>query len=81
MLPLYFLLSDQCSSCAPGKKEDLLDVFSGYKNDKDLTEVIRDIVSVAGGEAGGHMNAAGAMITTANEEAFIETAKNVFGKF
>ena len=55
--------------------------ISGYKNNKDLTEVIRDIVSVAGGEAGGHMNAAGAMITTANEEAFIETAKNVFGKF
>lgn len=54
--------------------------ISGYKNETDLTGVIREIVEIAGGEAGGHMNAAGAMIPTDKESLFIEAAQKVFGK-
>ncbi|MDP2750251.1 MAG: DHH family phosphoesterase [Nanoarchaeota archaeon] len=44
----------------------------------DLRTVIQDIVKITGGEAGGHMNAAGAIIPTLIEEEFISTAKKVF---
>ncbi|MBU0535870.1 MAG: DHH family phosphoesterase, partial [Nanoarchaeota archaeon] len=47
-------------------------------NKLDLTEVVRSITEKAGGEAGGHMNAAGAVIKTENEAVFLEAAKEVF---
>jgi len=52
--------------------------IAGRENGVDLTEVVRKITEKAGGEAGGHMQAAGAVIKTADEEAFVEAAKMVF---
>ena len=42
-----------------------------------LHEVVNAIVKIAGGEAGGHANAAGAMIATENEEEFIAAAAEI----
>ncbi len=41
----------------------------------DLRKIITDIVRNFGGEAGGHRNAAGALIDTSKEKAFIEQAR------
>ena len=43
----------------------------------DLRDVIKRIVEKTGGEAGGHMQAAGAIIPTEKEAEFIEEAKKV----
>lgn len=43
----------------------------------DLREIIKKIVDKTGGEAGGHMQAAGALIPTEKEEEFIELAKGI----
>ncbi|MBD3313785.1 hypothetical protein GF345_05055 [Candidatus Woesearchaeota archaeon] len=51
---------------------------AGRDNEVDLTEVARALTEKAGGEAGGHMFAAGAVIKTADEEKFVETAKEYF---
>ncbi len=53
--------------------------FSGSK-EVNLKEIVSEIVEKIGGEAGGHKNAAGALISTENEERFIEEAKNSFEK-
>jgi RecJ-like exonuclease len=44
--------------------------------DIDLRDVMKSIVSKVGGEAGGHAQAAGAIIPTTEEEKFIGIAKN-----
>lgn len=45
-----------------------------------LHEVVGEMVKIAGGEAGGHANAAGAMIPADREEAFIRAAIEVLQK-
>lgn len=42
-----------------------------------LHEIVNEIVKIAGGEAGGHAMAAGAMIPAENEEEFIRAAEEV----
>lgn len=49
--------------------------------DVDLRDIIAEVTSKVGGEAGGHRNAAGALIKTEDEERFIKTAKEVLGSF
>ncbi|MFH1505843.1 MAG: DHH family phosphoesterase [archaeon] len=51
--------------------------YAGQNHDNDLKEIISSIVKEAGGEAGGHKDAAGAIIETANEKKFLEVAKRV----
>ena len=54
--------------------------ISGRNKDIDLKRVIEKIVyGVEGCEAGGHANAAGALIPSDKEEKFIERAKEVLG--
>jgi len=45
--------------------------------EKTLKEMIQEICTIAGGEYGGHDNAAGALIDTDTEESFIKTAQKV----
>jgi RecJ-like exonuclease len=45
--------------------------------EKTLKEVIEQICTIAGGEFGGHDNAAGALIDTDTEEPFIKAARDV----
>jgi RecJ-like exonuclease len=47
------------------------------KADIDLREILKKIIAKTGGEAGGHMSAAGALIQTEKESEFIETAKDI----
>ena len=48
----------------------------------DLRKVIEEsIYGIGNSEAGGHQNAAGAVIPSDKEEIFIETAKEVLGKY
>lgn len=54
--------------------------LSGRKEDADLREIVKKISDKVGGEAGGHMNAAGAMIKEDRVEEFIKTAKEVLSK-
>jgi len=51
---------------------------AGKSDGTDLREVIGSIVAKIGGESGGHMNAAGAIIPEASEERFIEASKDYF---
>lgn len=51
--------------------------ISSNDTDIDLRNILKEIVSSAGGEAGGHQYAAGALINTEFEERFIETAKRI----
>jgi len=54
--------------------------ISGRSKDVDLKRVIEKIVyGIEGCEAGGHANAAGALIPSDKEEKFIERAKEVLG--
>ncbi len=55
--------------------------LSGRNKDIDLREVVKKITDNVGGEAGGHMNAAGAMIKEDDVDRFIKTAKQVLGKY
>tara|TARA_Y100000310_G_scaffold75462_1_gene71746 strand:+ start:1005 stop:2423 length:1419 start_codon:yes stop_codon:yes gene_type:complete len=55
--------------------------FAGRKDDLDLREVINSITNgIDGCESGGHHFAAGALIPTAKEGEFLESAKNHLGK-
>lgn len=56
--------------------------ISGVRNtgNIDLREVIQKIVDITGGESGGHMNAAGAIIPSELEEKFVAAAKEFFEK-
>ncbi len=44
----------------------------------ELVKVVQEIAKSVGGEAGGHSNAAGALIDSEKEEMFIEEAKRLF---
>jgi len=50
------------------------------KEDIDLREILKQIIAKTGGEAGGHINAAGALIPIEKEQEFIETAKQILNK-
>lgn len=56
--------------------------ISGIKprQDIDLRSIVSEVVSIVGGEAGGHQFAAGAVIPTDKEEEFILVAKEVLEK-
>jgi len=55
--------------------------ISGRNNEEfDLRNIIKDISLRVGGEAGGHMHAAGALIPTDKEMMFIEAAKELLSK-
>jgi RecJ-like exonuclease len=55
--------------------------ISGRNNTEfDLRDVIKDITLRVGGEAGGHMHAAGALISTNMENSFIEAAREILSK-
>ena len=49
-------------------------------NGHDLMEIIKKITEKVGGEAGGHENAAGAIIKTDKEEEFIKESKEILEK-
>ncbi|MFH2028238.1 MAG: DHH family phosphoesterase [Nanoarchaeota archaeon] len=54
---------------------------AGLKQDVDLYNIIKEISGrVAGSEAGGHMYAAGAMLSTEKEIEFIQAAKDILEK-
>jgi len=50
------------------------------RKDIDLRSLITEIVAAVGGEAGGHQQAAGALIDSSKEEAFTRTATEVLRK-
>jgi len=54
--------------------------LSGRKEDVDLREIVKKVTDKVGGEAGGHMFAAGAMIKEEKVEEFVKVAKQVMGK-
>ena len=55
--------------------------MKGRKNELDLREIIMDMTKkIPGCEAGGHANAAGALIPTDMEDKFIEEAKLILDK-
>lgn len=51
--------------------------ISGYGEEKDLRKIIKEIVNKVGGEAGGHAQAAGALIPIEKENEFIEAANSI----
>jgi len=50
------------------------------KEDIDLREILKQIIAKTGGEAGGHMSAAGALIPVEKEQEFVEIAKDILTK-
>jgi len=54
--------------------------MSGRNKDVDLRDVVKKVSEKVDGEAGGHMNAAGAMIKEESVPHFIKEAKLVLGK-
>ncbi|MFA5141793.1 MAG: DHH family phosphoesterase [Candidatus Woesearchaeota archaeon] len=50
---------------------------SGYSNTEDLHAILAKIIAKTGGETGGHMNAAGAVIKTESESEFVNVARSV----
>ncbi len=57
-----------------------LRISGRMQKDINLRGVVDEITRQVGGEAGGHVYAAGAMIDTSNEEKFVETAKIILSK-
>ena len=55
--------------------------ISDRKADVDLFKIISNIAEKVEGEAGGHLSAAGAVISTEREQDFIEEAEDSFAKF
>lgn len=55
--------------------------LSGKKEDSDLREIVKKITEKVGGEAGGHNNAAGAMIKEEIVDEFIMASKEVLSKY
>ncbi len=47
----------------------------------DLVSVISEVASAVGGQAGGHINAAGAIISMEKESEFMDAARSTFEKF
>jgi len=55
--------------------------ISGLNREEiNLREIVKEIAETVGGEAGGHMNAAGALIETSKEELFITSARDILSK-
>src|SRR3989338_2221597 len=55
--------------------------LSGKKRDYiSLRDLIKSITDRVGGEAGGHVHAAGALISSEKEETFIEATREILGK-
>jgi len=54
--------------------------ITGMNTGIDLKAIISEIVKRSGGEAGGHNNAAGAILQRNQEEAFIAAAQEIFEK-
>jgi len=55
--------------------------LSGKKRDDiSLRDLIKSITDRVGGEAGGHVHAAGALISSEKEETFIEATREILGK-
>lgn len=54
--------------------------YAGEDDEVNLREVVNNLVSSVGGEAGGHAFAAGAIIPTEVEEKFIESANSILSK-
>ncbi len=53
----------------------------GRPDERDLREIIKQITTAVGGESGGHMNAAGSIIKTDDEDKFVSNAKVILEKF
>jgi len=58
-----------------GSTKVSLRIASNKQKDVDLREIMKKIIDKVGGEAGGHMHAAGAIIPNEKEEVFISAAK------
>ena len=54
-----------------------LRISSQNKEEIDLREILKKIIAKTGGEAGGHMSAAGALIKTEKEQEFVQLAKEI----
>jgi RecJ-like exonuclease len=54
--------------------------LSGRNDGIDLKAIVEEMIEGLGGEAGGHKNAAGAIIPTEKEDMLIERAKEILGK-
>ena len=52
--------------------------ITGRPDDVNLKAIVSELVKRVGGEAGGHQQAAGAIIKTSVEDKFIEEAKKTF---
>ena len=50
------------------------------RKDVDLREIVKKIVEKVGGEAGGHMQAAGAQIPVEKEDEFMKLADEILSK-
>ena len=57
-----------------------LRIAGRHEDDIDLRSIVREIASSCGGEAGGHLEAAGAIIPIEKEEELIEAAKYILRK-
>jgi len=56
--------------------------ISGENNNNTaLNKILSSAIKKTGGEAGGHVNAAGAVIPTSKEKLFIDTAKGILEKY
>ena len=65
-----------------GSTKISLRTTNNIKGNLDLKKVIEEITDgIGNSESGGHQNAAGAVIPTDKESYFIETAKEVLGKY
>ena len=51
------------------------------REDINLVEIIKNITNKTGGQSGGHMNAAGAVISSETEDEFVKEAKKVLKKY
>jgi len=75
-----FILS--MAQALDGNTKISLRATNNIKGKLDLKSIIEEIIDgIGNSESGGHQNAAGAVIPTEKEQEFIETAKEVLGKY
>ncbi|MBI2650100.1 DHH family phosphoesterase [Candidatus Woesearchaeota archaeon] len=75
-----FILS--MAQALDGNTKISLRTTNNLNGNLDLKDIIEEIIKgIGNSEAGGHQNAAGAVIPTDKEMDFIETAKEVLGKY
>ena len=80
MIQNVFILS--MARNAEGMTKSSLRTTNNINGNLDLKKIVDEISSgIEKCECGGHMNAAGAVFPTASESFFIETAKEVLGKY